>query len=79
MISLALILSTLLSQEAADDKTMAFARVDASSEQHLVFLQELIRTGERRFASRPKGPWPRNARPIVVRRKLPWRRWWRRE
>ena len=47
MISLALILSTLLSQDAADDKTKAFARVDVSSEKHLAFLQELIRTGER--------------------------------
>ena len=47
IISLALILSTILSQDAADDKTKAFARVDASAEQHLAFLQKLIRTGER--------------------------------
>jgi len=45
--SLALILSTLLSQAAVDEKTKAFAQADASAEQHLAFLQKLIQTGER--------------------------------
>ena len=47
MISLALVLSALLSQGVTDDTTKAFARVDATSERHLDFLRELIRTGER--------------------------------
>jgi len=37
LISLALILSTLLSQDVVDDETKAFARVDASAEPHLAF------------------------------------------